>query len=173
MTDAIPPLETRYVFTLSVDIAPAIEVGDVGYGNRRLIAITGGELKGPDLSGRILPAGADFMIVRPVRTVEVNARYAIEMDDGARVYVENSGIRIGPKDEAERLKRNDAIGPDEIYFRTVPRFETASERHRWLMESIFCRACGAPARRRPHRRVPPAVAVPVTKPGPPGSRECR
>lgn len=142
MTDATRPLETSYAFTLAVDIAPAIEVGDVGHGNRRLIAITGGELKGPGLSGIILPAGADFMVVRPNRTVEVNARYAIRMDDGAHIYVENNGIRTGPKDEAERLKRSEVVGPDEIYFRTTPRFETASERYRWLMESIFVARAG-------------------------------
>lgn len=143
MTDASPvALETRYVFTLLVDIAPAIEVGDVGYGNRRLIAITGGELKGPGLSGTVLSAGADFIIVRPGRTVEVHARYAVQMDDGANVYVENSGIRIGPADELQRLKRNEAIDPAEIYFRTVPRFETASEKYRWLMQSIFVARAG-------------------------------
>jgi hypothetical protein len=143
MTEAAPaPLETRYAFTLTVDIAPAIEVGDVGFGNRRLISITGGELNGPGISGTILPAGADFMMVRPGRTVEVNARYVIQMDDGANVYIENTGIRTGPKDEAERLKRNEAIGPDEIYFRTAPRFETASEKYRWLMEHIFVARAG-------------------------------
>jgi hypothetical protein len=141
--DAMPAgLEIRYAFTLLVDIAPAIEVGDVGYGTRRLISITGGELKGPGLSGKVLPAGADFMIVRPGRTVEVNARYVVQMDDGAHVYVENSGIRHGPPDEAARLERNEQIAADEIYFRTVPRFETASAKYRWLMQSIFVARAG-------------------------------
>lgn len=143
MTEASPAaLETRYVFTLLVDIAPAIEVGDVGFGTRRLISITGGELRGPGLSGKVLSAGADFMIVRPGRTVEVNARYVVQMDDGANVYVENSGIRIGPKDEVERLQRNETIAPEDIYFRTVPRFETASEKYRWLMQHIFVARAG-------------------------------
>jgi len=96
MTDTTPRvLETRYVFTLFVDIAPAIDVSDVGDGNRRLIAITGGELKGPGLRGKVLSAGADFMIVRPGRTVEVNARYVVQMDDGAHVYTAGRRVHRG------------------------------------------------------------------------------
>lgn len=142
MTETTPALETRYAFTLLVDIAPAIEVGEIGHGNRRLITIIGGELKGPDLSGKVLAAGADFMMVRPGPIVEVNARYVVQMSDGANVYVENSGIRVGPADEAERLKRNETIPLSEIYFRTVPRFETASTKYRWLMENIFVARAG-------------------------------
>lgn len=134
-----------YVFTLSVDIAVPIEVGQVGSGNRRVIPITGGTLEGPDIRGTVLSAGADFMIVRESRTVEVNARYVVEMDDGANVYVENNGIRNGPTDEPERLKRGETIGPDEIYFRTTPKFETASAKYGWLKEFLFV----GTARRRP------------------------
>lgn len=134
-----------YVFTLSVDIAGPIEVGQVGAGNRRVIPITGGSLEGPDIRGKVLSAGADFMMVRENRTVEVNARYVVQMDDGANVYVENNGIRTGPKDEPERLKRGETINPDEIYFRTTPKFETASAKYGWLMEFMFA----GTARRRP------------------------
>lgn len=110
-----------------------------------MIPITGGTLEGPGIGGKVLSAGADFMIVRASRTVEVNARYVVQMDDGTNVYVENNGIRTGPKDEPERLKRGDVIGPEEIYFRTAPRFETASEKYGWLMDSLFIGA----AKRRP------------------------
>lgn len=142
MAAPIKPLETRYAFTLNVDIAPTVEVGDIGSGRRRLIAITGGELVGPNLSGKIHSLGADYMMVRPTGVVEVHARYAVQMSDGANVYVENSGLRTGPSDEAERLKRGETIDPAEIYFRTVPRFETASPTYRWLMESIFAARAG-------------------------------
>jgi hypothetical protein len=37
----------------------------------------------------------------------------------------------------KRLKRGEAVDPSLIYFRTVPKFETGSEKYRWLMQSLF------------------------------------
>jgi hypothetical protein len=59
------------------------------------------------------------------------------MDDGAIIYIENIGIRFGPRELLERVKRGEAVDPRLIYFRSVPRFETGSEKYRWLMEFLF------------------------------------
>jgi Protein of unknown function (DUF3237) len=40
----------------------------------------------------ILAGGADFQLVRPDHTAEFHARYVLELDDGVRIYVENSGL---------------------------------------------------------------------------------
>ena len=37
----------------------------------------------------------------------------------------------------QKLKRGEPVDPRLIYFRTVPRFETGSEKYRWLMENLF------------------------------------
>jgi hypothetical protein len=130
-------LATQYVFTFQIETAAAIDIGDVGYGRRRLIAITGGALQGPGIAGTVLPGGADSMLIRPDGLVEIDVRSSVQMDDGANVYVENRGMRVAPGDEAERLKRGETIGADEIYFRMTLRFETSSEKYRWLTQSIF------------------------------------
>jgi len=130
-------LAAEYAFTFEVEIGEAIDAGDVGYGRRRLVAITGGTLQGPGISGTILPGGADSMLIRRDGMVEIDVRSAVRMDDGSNVYVENRGIRVGPNDEAERIKRGETVGPGEIYFRMVLRFETASETYRWLTRAIF------------------------------------
>jgi len=52
-------------------------------------------------------------------------------------YVENKGIRFGPVDLLQKLKRGEPVDPSLIYFRTVPKFETGHERYRWLMQHIF------------------------------------
>jgi Protein of unknown function (DUF3237) len=65
------------------------------------------------------------------------------------VYVENKGIRFGPLDLLDKLKRGEAVDPKLIYCRTVPKFETGSEKYRWLMEHIFV----ASAARHPDRVV--------------------
>jgi hypothetical protein len=81
--------------------------------------------------------GADFQVIRPNELTELEAKYAFETDDGAVVYVENRGIRFGPVEALRRLKRGEAVDPALIYCRTVPKFETGSEKYRWLMESLF------------------------------------
>jgi hypothetical protein len=132
-----PALHTKYVFTITARIGSVTSAGDIGTGIRRVIPITGGEVRGNDLSGEVLPFGADFQIIRPNQLIELEAKYAILTDDGAVIYVDNRGIRFGPLELLQRLNRGEAVDPALIYFRTVPRFETGAEKYRWLMESLF------------------------------------
>jgi hypothetical protein len=132
-----PALHTRYVFTITAHIGSVTSAGETGIGVRRIIPITGGEVKGKDVNGKVCAFGADFQVVRPNQLIELEAKYAIETDDGAVIYVENRGIRFGPIELLQRLNRGEAIDPALIYFRTVPKFETGAERYRWLMESVF------------------------------------
>jgi hypothetical protein len=132
-----PVLATRYVFTITAHIAGVTSVGEIGVGERRIIPIIGGEVRGKDINGKILAFGADFQIVRPDSSLDLEAKYALRTDDGAVIYVENRGIRRGPIDLVQKLNRGEAVDPALIYFRTVPRFETGAEKYRWLMQSLF------------------------------------
>ena len=132
-----PQLSTKFAFTITANIGSVTSVGDIGHGVRRIIPITGGEVRGADINGKVCAFGADFQIIRPNELIELEAKYAIETDDGAVIYVENRGIRFGPVELLQRLKRGEPVDPKLIYFRTVPKFETGSERYRWLMENLF------------------------------------
>jgi len=132
-----PQLSTRYVFTITAHIGGVMSAGDVGHGVRRIIPVTGGDVRGENLNGKICPFGADFQIIRPNELIELEAKYAIETDDGAVIYVENKGLRFGPIELLLQLKRGEPVDPKLIYFRTVPKFETGAEKYRWLMQSLF------------------------------------
>jgi hypothetical protein len=132
-----PQLQTKYVFTITANIGAVTTAGDIGSGVRRIIPITGGEVRGANISGKVCPFGADFQIIRPNELIELEAKYALETDDGAVVYVENKGLRFGPVDLLQKLKRGEPVDPKLIYFRTVPKFETGHEKYRWLMEHLF------------------------------------
>ena len=132
-----PVLETKFVFTITALIGPVINAGEIGHGVRRVIPVIGGEIRGEGINGKVLPFGADFQIIRPDELIDLEAKYAIETDDGAVIYVVNTGIRFGPKDSLEKLKRNEPVDPSLIYFRTTPKFETGSEKYRWLMQHLF------------------------------------
>ncbi len=134
---AVPTLATRYVFTITARIGGVTSAGDIGHGVRRVIPVIGGEVRGEQVNGTVCPFGADFQIIRPNELIELEAKYAFETDDGATIYVENRGIRFGPVELLQRLKRGEPVDPKLIYFRTVPKFETGSEKYRWLMENLF------------------------------------
>jgi hypothetical protein len=116
--------ELELVMTLRVEIAPALEVGEVGAGFRRVIPITGGSFEGPAIRGKVVPGGADWNLTRPDGVAEVCARYTLRADDGVLVGVTNVGMIVPQPDGS-------------LYARTTPQFEVAGERYAWLRRSIF------------------------------------
>lgn len=134
-----PALE--HVFDLTVYVSTPIEAGRTRgretSGLRRIIPIMGGHLRGPGLEGQVLPGGADFQLLVSDTVSELDARYIIELADGARIYVQNRAIRRGTPEQIARLFRGDVVDPDAIYFRCVPTFEVSDERLAHLTENIF------------------------------------
>jgi len=138
----IPTPELRHIADLIVRVDKPIELGLVptglsGGSVRRVIPIASGEVRGPKLRGRVVPGGADYQTIRPDGLTDLQARYLIETEDGALIYVENSGIRCGPPELMEKLRRGEVVDPALIYFRSTPRFETAAPGYEWLMRSLF------------------------------------
>ena len=125
-----------------ITLAPAQELGDSPLGRRRIIPITGGTFRGERLSGRVLPGGADWQVIRADGVAELDARYTLETEDKALIYVRNFGYRHGPADVIKRLAAGEAVDPSLYYMRTTPRFETGAERYRWL-NGLICVATGA------------------------------
>ena len=132
-----PALQTKYVFSLAIKVGAPIVAGDLGHGLRRIIPILGGEVRGEGMKGTVFPSGADFQVIRPNGFTELEAKYAFQMDDGAIVYIENVGIRFGPKELLDRIAKGEIVDPALIYFRSAPKFETGAEKYRWLMENLF------------------------------------
>lgn len=89
------------------------------------------------MNGEVLPGGADFQLFRADRPTELVAKYAFETDDGARVYVENEGIRFASPEVDERIRNGKPVDADDVYFRSVPTFETAAPDRQWLTQSVF------------------------------------
>jgi hypothetical protein len=120
------------IFTVDAELDAMLSLGHTPYGERRIIAITGGTVQGPKLKGRILPGGADWQIIRSDVAADIQARYTIEADSGAHILVNSVGLRHGPPEVLERLARGDKVDPALYYFRTVMRFETGDAGLDWL-----------------------------------------
>lgn len=130
------------IFSIAVRVDKPILVGqDEVVGRRQLIPILGGEVTGENIHGEVLPGGVDSQIIRPDGKCDLSARYAIRLDDGRSIYIENNGIRTVPKEYVEVVKNGRFIEPSLYYFCTVPTFEVYDESLRWLTEGIFiCKA---------------------------------
>ncbi|MDN6680416.1 MAG: DUF3237 family protein, partial [Yaniella sp.] len=92
-----PNLE--YFGTLDIEVDTPVVVGRTHAGQRRVIPITGGALSGPGVSGTILNAGADFQVIRSATESDLDARYVVELADGARLFVTNVAYRTGSAED--------------------------------------------------------------------------
>lgn len=113
----------KEVFSISINVDNPIVVGqDEIVGRRQLIPIVSGEVTGEGFKGFVLPGGIDSQIIRPDGKCELSARYAIKLEDGASIYVENNGIRTVPIQYVNDVKSGKFVDSSLYYFRTVPIF---------------------------------------------------
>jgi hypothetical protein len=137
VTDALAaPALVRFA-DLTVQVGAPVEIGAVGHGQRRVIAILGGTCVARDWSARVLPGGADFQLIVNERMARLEARYVLELDGGERIYVQNDALRTAAPEVMARLLRGEPVDPALVYFRCVPRFETGAPALAWIMERVF------------------------------------
>ncbi len=120
------------IFTIHAELTAIMSLGQTPYGERRMIGILGGTVRGPKLQGHVLPGGADWKIIRGDGAADIQARYTIESEAGAKIMVRSDGLRHGPPDVIAKLARGESVDPALYYFRTVMRFETAAPEVDWL-----------------------------------------
>jgi len=130
------------LFRAEITLAPIRDLGTTPAGHRRIIDITGGRFHGARLSGRVLPGGADWQVIRTDAAAFLDARYTLETTDGVLIYVRNKGLRHAPPEVLARLMRGEDVDPALYYMRTTPLFETSDARYAWL-NRIICVGSGA------------------------------
>ncbi len=129
--------ELQFAFEIEVEVAAPLDFGQTQNGHRRVIRIKGGRVWGPRLQGRVLEGGADWQILRPDGTADLEARYTIQTDDGALIYVMNRGVRHGPAEVLARLNCGEHVDPSSYYFRSAASFETGAPEHAWLTRAVM------------------------------------
>ena len=118
-------LHAEHVFDANVTIGDLLNFGKSKYGERRIIPITGGTFKGPDIEGIVLPGGADWQLTRPDGDVELYARYTLQTSDGVLIQVQNRAL----------IHMDSTTGP---YIRSVIDFEAPSDSpYDWINHAIF------------------------------------
>ena len=134
-------MQIQKLLRIEITLEKPRELGDTPFGRRRIIGITGGRFSGERLSGRVLPGGADWQVIRSDGVADLDARYTLETGDGALIYVRNRGYRHGPQDVLEKISLGESVDPALYYMRTTPLFETGDARYAWLNRMV-CVATG-------------------------------
>ena len=90
--EAMAEIRTTHLFTMTLDVGGMQPIGATPSGNRRIGLVAGGTFEGARLRGKVLPGGADWIIVRP---------------DG----VDHAGCAPGAGDRRRRGDRHDLSRP--------------------------------------------------------------
>ena len=136
MLDLAAPLLHPFC-TLEVEAGPVLSPGMGRVGQRRISPIIGGRVSGPRLNGRILPGGADWMTVSHDRVSLMDARYALETNDGAIIEVTDQGYRHGPEAVMKSLAAGHTVTPDAYYMRSSVRLETGHPAYAFVNRMVF------------------------------------
>lgn len=111
--------------------APAV-VGEGPFGVRQIFDVTGGEVRGPRLRGRLLPSGGDWILVGRDGVGRLDVRATIETHDGALLYAAYTGVLHLTEAVTAALAGGRTTEWGEAYFFTNPRIETGDARYAWL-----------------------------------------
>lgn len=131
-----PTLE--YVFEIHLNVGERREVLPRKGGGRGFGPITGGEIHGPALRGRVVPGGADWPLLRPDGVIQFDATYLLESHDGYLIKIHNRGLRRGSADVMNRLRAGERLDPSLYYFMTTPMFETPDDcPYSWMNDYMF------------------------------------
>ena len=86
------PFGQEPLFRLEVEVRAPEPLDPASGGPVRLVSITGGRVLG-GLQGVILPGGTDWQTLRADGALEIEARYLLELTDGARIELQSRGLR--------------------------------------------------------------------------------
>lgn len=120
----------EHLFSMSATLAPMEVIGPVPEGFRGNSYVTGGEVSGPKLNGKVRPVGGDWVLLRKDGIAVLDVRATLEANDGALVYIAYNGVIDLGEDgyEAFLAGRLPALAP----IRAAPRCWTGHPNYTWL-----------------------------------------
>lgn len=136
--EIIDMLELEYEFLCEMigQVSEPQIVGQCPKGMRTIYPVTGGTINGPKIKGEVLPFGADWLLIRSDGAGELDVRVTIRTDDGELIYIHYQGILNASPEIFDKLLKGENVDPSKYYFRTVPIFETGSEKYSWLNKIV-------------------------------------
>jgi len=131
----VPKFE--FVYECDATLSAAVEMGKTLEGQRRIIPITGGTVRGPQIRAELLSGGWDWNLSRSDGAGSVDAAYYMKTDDGVLIRIVNNGVGGGgsPPTATDNGER--------FFMFTHPSFEAPQGKYDWLNRSMFVGTLGA------------------------------
>jgi hypothetical protein len=128
--------QLEHVTSMSATISEPEIIGVVPEGIRATAYVTGGDLHGPKIKGRLLPVGGDWWTVRTDGVAILDVRATLSTDDGALIYTFYQGTAdLGPNGY-ERVLEGAPPPPEGVDLRICPRYQTSHPDYLWLNRAV-------------------------------------
>jgi len=124
-------MKLEYIMNYRADLKSPMQIGAAQFGTRVIVDVTGGTFEGPGLKGKVLPSGADWVLLDNQGVGRLDVRATLETHDGALIYVQYFGVF---KSSGQAAGGETQFGDN--YFMTQPRFETGDSRYSWLNDIV-------------------------------------
>jgi len=121
-------------YTATLESPPEL-IGLVPEGVRLNAYVTGGEVTGDRIRGKVRPVGADWLTLRSDGVCNLDVRATIETHDGGLIYLAYQGVG----DLGEDGQKNFLEGkvPEKFFIRTAPRLSSAHPDYMWVNRCQF------------------------------------
>ena len=116
-------LKSKLLFEVTFNLKPGIEIGQTLAGKRTIYPVLDGFFDGPNLKGKVLTVGADWLLQLNETTNKLDVRVTLQTNEGENIYMTYHGY----------LKLN---ADGTYYFRTTPYFETSSKKLAYLNHTV-------------------------------------
>ena len=118
-------------FTLKATLKEPMPIGAGPVGTRVLYEVSGGEVTGERVRGRVLGSG-DWGLITNDGFLRLDVRLQVETWDGAYLYIQYLGLLELNEAVQTALSTGGGTDYDDQYFYVNPRVETGDERYAWL-----------------------------------------
>ena len=127
----VPDYRPEYIFSYTAQVRlPPEVIGPTPEGIRVHFYCTAGDVDGPKLTGKLVAAGGDWMLIRRDGIAILDVRATIETREGALIYVAYGGVCDLGSDGYDRFLNGTL--PQRATIRAVPRFHTAHPDYLWI-----------------------------------------
>jgi hypothetical protein len=129
-------MKLQHLMDYHARLKPAVEIGRGPFGTRSFGEVIDGVFEGPELRGRLLSGGGDWILVDDSGLGHVDVRAIFETEDGAHIYAQYLGILELNEKVMNAFASGGSTEFGDTYFMVTPRFETGDERYAWLNSKV-------------------------------------
>ena len=120
----------EHIFPYAVTLEPPEVIGPVPGGVPVNFYVSGGEVTGPKVYGKLRPVGGDWLTIRTDGVGLLDVRATIETGEEALIHLSYTGVGDLGEDGYEAFLGGELSG--SVPLRVVPRFLTSHPDYLWL-----------------------------------------